>query len=300
MIGQLVQRIEAYWNRPIPAYPIAAFRILFGLYLLIYFLSYLPYVELLFSNQGVYTPYRIPDIAPAPFWAWVIYLATLLLMGAFTIGFKTRWITPLMAAGYLYHFFLNLATAGCSFDRLIIIFLGVMCFANLDAAWSIKAPGQKTGTTGTPRVAAWPTRILAFQIAVFYLGAGLYKLFSPPWHTGQMVQWTLPGSWSTPLGFWFASQPWPMWFWDTLTWGIIVFECLLGFGLYCKPVQKPFMIAGTCFHLLIWWMMNIPQFMLCVLGYVLFMQPDTVYRYGCRLMPKALSAAEERAFVVKR
>ncbi len=54
------------WFEPIAAYPLAAFRIAFGCYLLAYLLEYAFVVDLAFSNEGVYSPFLIPDLAPSP------------------------------------------------------------------------------------------------------------------------------------------------------------------------------------------------------------------------------------------
>jgi hypothetical protein len=58
---------QTFWCDPVLGFSLAAFRILFDRYLLGYFLSFAPNVNLLFSNPGVYSPYLIADFALPPF-----------------------------------------------------------------------------------------------------------------------------------------------------------------------------------------------------------------------------------------
>src|SRR6267154_3248942 len=160
-----------FWFREVPPYSLAAYRILFGLYLLIYFLRFAPNVEIMFSNRGVYTPFLLPDLGLPVFWAWAVYLGTLLVIGAFTLGFKTRIVTPLMLTLFLYYYFLNLAVNNTAFDRLNIIFLVILCFAELDGAWSIQVRRLDAGRK-KKSVSIWPIRMITIQIILLYFGAG--------------------------------------------------------------------------------------------------------------------------------
>ncbi len=250
-------------------YPIATFRVLFGVYLLLYFLKFLPNVFLFFSNEGIYAPYLIPDIAPSPAVAFLIYTATLALMLAFTLGYKTRLVTPLLLIAFIYHFALSLAVKNCSYDRLIIMFLFLMSLGEIDGALSISKPEKK-------EVDAWLTRILCLQVTLFYFGTGFYKLFMPYWHSGEIIKMTMLSNWGTPLAFWFVNLGLPYIFYDIMTWGIIVTELVFGFLLYIRPIQKPVFLIGFLFHFSIWVFLGIVQFMICPLTYVLFMQGEEV------------------------
>lgn len=270
----LMDKLEDFWRRPVSAYPICAFRVLLGLYLLIYFFSFWPHVTLFFSNQGVYVPFLIPDIAPAPAGAWTVYLLTLAAITAFTLGLKARLTTPLVLVLFLYHYLLYLASGGSSYDRLIITFLVILCFARLDAALSPKSVGLNHAIELA--VPAWPTRLLTVQLALFYFGAGIYKAFAPYWQTGDMLKWTLCSPWATDAAFWFVGLPWPAWLYDGLTWGIIIFECLLGLSFFHRPSRPWFLGLGVLFHISIWVFLNIPQFMVCPCAYALFLPPRTL------------------------
>src|ERR1700730_7504736 len=104
-LRKLVDWWSDFWFGPISAYPISALRILFGIYLFIFLAWSLPFVPLLYSRDGVYSPLFVPDIAPSPAVAWLLYSITLALCIAFTVGYKTGIVTPLLTILFLYHFF---------------------------------------------------------------------------------------------------------------------------------------------------------------------------------------------------
>ena len=183
---------DAFWFRKVPPHSLAAFRILFGLYLLAYFLRFAPNVELSFSNHGVYAPFLVPEAGLPPFWAWTLYLVTLLVITAFILGFQTTFATPVLLGFFLYYYFLNFAVRDTAFDRLNLIFLATLCFAQLDRAWSLGG-GRRARQDQDGLVSIWPIRIITLQIAFLYFGAGFWKLVSPPWHSGAMLRWTLAG-----------------------------------------------------------------------------------------------------------
>ncbi|MDX1919302.1 MAG: hypothetical protein SFU25_01045, partial [Candidatus Caenarcaniphilales bacterium] len=142
-IKKISQAWDCFWFSDIKPHPINAFRILFGIYLLIYFLRYFPHVDVLFSNQGVYSPFWIPDLAPDPVIAWIVYLITLCTIVLFTLGFRTGITTPLLLIFFIYHFFLNFAVKNCSYDRLIIIFLVLLSLGKINSVWNIESKLNK-------------------------------------------------------------------------------------------------------------------------------------------------------------
>src|SRR5579872_4931015 len=148
-----------FWFRNVQPHSLAAFRILFGSYLLIYFLRFAPDVELMFSTKGVYTPFLLPDLGLPVFGAWMAYFVMLLVIGAFILGFRTRFVTPVLLALFLYYYFLNLAVNNTAFDRLNIIFLAILCFADLDAAWAIREGRLQTGKRER-LVSVWAIRLI--------------------------------------------------------------------------------------------------------------------------------------------
>jgi hypothetical protein len=287
-----------FWFRRVPPYSLAAFRIIFGAYLLVYFLRFAGDVDVMFSNRGVYAPFLLPDLGLPPFWAWGLYFATLAVITLFTLGLRTRFITPTLLALYGYYYCLNLAVNDTAFDRLNLIFLAVLCFGKLDAAWSIRGGRQQRLEVGKPNarvrpdsalsarvrqgngVSIWPIRLITIQVAFLYFGAGYWKLINPYWHSGEMLRWTLVGPWGTPLAFSLVGLHPPAVFFDVLTWSVIALEISMPILLFSRRVQAYAFVAGFLFHLSIALLLHIPEFMNCVCAYVLFVKPETVQHWG--------------------
>jgi hypothetical protein len=269
---------DRFWFAGVEPHGLAAFRILLGGFLFLYYLRYLPHVDLLFSNRGVSVPVVLPDIAPPPPVAWFLYVLSLEAVLLFTLGWRTAVLTPLVLASFLYHWCLGLAEMNTAYDRLIILFLTISCFARLDRAWALDAPARAAAT-----VPAWPARLLCLQLALLYFGSGLWKLGSRSWRTGRILEMTMAGPWGTPAAFAFAAAGWPAWIYDVLTWGVILFELGAGFALHFRRTRKAAMAAGLLFHLGVWVFLDIPEFLVCATVYVLYLDPEAVRAAGERL-----------------
>ena len=162
VIKRLVQWWDRYWFEKIPPYPLAAFRIAYGFFLLVSFLAYLPVVPDVFSKEGVYVPSFVPEWAPSPEVSWLLYFVFIGIIIFFILGYKTRVITPLLLGGFLHYYFLNLAAKNFSYDRINIILLLVLCFADLDKAWSLESLRTKRRRKDM-QVTAWANRLICLS-----------------------------------------------------------------------------------------------------------------------------------------
>ena len=73
-MSRLVESWERFWTARDQGHSLALFRILLGIYLFFYFLRYAFQTTAVFSSHAVLTPFVIPDIAPPPLIALLIYL----------------------------------------------------------------------------------------------------------------------------------------------------------------------------------------------------------------------------------
>jgi len=259
--------------------------LLFGCYLLVYFLGRLNYIALFYSNLGVYSPLFIPDIAPGPPVATILYGTTVLLILALIAGYRVRVVAPLLVVFYLYHFFLNTGMRACSFDRLVIMALAILCLAPSDRVLSITS--LKRDSAIEPTVSAWPCKLLSLHLCLFYFSTGLYKLLSPDWHSGEIVKGVMSSLHSSDLAFALVGLKLPIFVFHIMAASVILFEltCPIGFlirdmsirlaflktTIRLRRVQYYFFLSGILFHIGIWIFMLIPQFFICPVFYVLFM-----------------------------
>jgi hypothetical protein len=300
------QKIKQGWNRlwfaPISAYPISAFRILFGIFLFIFLLPSLPHVDMLYSNQGVYSPIIIPDIAPSPAVAMCLYVFMLILCVAFILGYRTRVVTPALTALFLYHFMLSMMVKACSYERIIIVFLFLMSLGDVSRAWSLDA--RRAADKEPPVVPAWPTRLMILHLSVFYFTAGLYKVTSYDWQHGTVLRNVITSVWATPAGFWLANLGLPDWFFCLASYVLIFFELTCGLAFLITDfdlelgtarrtihlrfgnLQTIYFCFGVFFHLSVWLFMDLPQFLICPLAYVLYVNGDDLKTFVERLVHK--------------
>lgn len=281
--------LERFLFAPCAGHRTAACRVLFGLYLFAYFGSMLPHVPLMFSNQGIYQPYLVPDYAPGPALAWLLFLAMLALCCAFVVGYRSEGCARGLFVLFLYHYFLQLAVKQSSFDRLIAIDLLVFCFADSGRAWGFDA--RRPGLA--PCV--WPERMLALQSVALYLGSGLWKLANPAWHTGALLRSTLQGMFATPLAFALVRAGFSDDTWTLFSFATIAFELALG-PLLLIPSTRPLGIAlGLGFHLFNSGVLAVPEFLVAACAYPVFVAPETLAALGERCV--SWSAAFRRALL---
>jgi hypothetical protein len=291
MSGVLTRLLYA----PASGHRVAAFRILFALFLLGYFGVLLPHVTLLFSNRGVYLPYLLPDYAPSPAVAWFLFVSMFLLAVTLLFGYRSELSARLLLVLFLYHYFLQIAVKQSSFDRLIVIDLIVLCFADSGRVWGLDAR--------RPRLppCAWAERVLAMQTAMLYFGSGLWKLFNPAWHTGVLLRSTLQGMFASPVAFAIVQRGFSEDTWTLFSLAIIGFELLIAPLLLVRRTRPLGLLLGVGFHLFNTVVLVVPEFLVAATPYPVFVEPTTLERFGrrcavivCRLSPRVRRDAAER------
>jgi vitamin K-dependent gamma-carboxylase len=286
------ERLNRWLYAPASGHRSAVFRILLGLYLLAYFGVLLPHVTLLFSNQGVHVPYFLPDYAPAPTVAWLLFASMIALDLALLLGYRADLAARLLLLLFLYHYFLQMAVKQSSFDRLIIIYLLVLSFADAGRVFGLDA--RRPG----PRPCVWAERLLGLQTVMLYFGSGLWKALNPAWHTGTLLRSTLQGMWASPLAFAIVQRGFSDRVWTLFSLGIIGFELLLAPLLIVRRTRPLGILLGLGFHLFNTVVLVIPEFLVVATTYVVFVEPATLERVGrrCatlarRLAPRLLQPA---------
>jgi vitamin K-dependent gamma-carboxylase len=273
----LLERWNLWLYAPSSGQRIGVVRILLATYLLCYLGTFAGHVELSFSKLGVYTPYGAPDYAPGPAVAWAIYLLTMLACVLLLIGYRTRIVAPLLFLLFGYAYFLQLGVKESSFDRLIAIDLLVLSCADSGRAFGLDArrPGP------TPLV--WPERMLQLQTVLTYFGPGLWKLLVPAWHDGVLLYSNLHGMWATPLAFRIVRAGFSPETWAAFSWCIIAFELLLGPLFLLRKTRRYALVLGTSFHVLNCVVLVVPEFLISLAAYPVFVAPATLQRWAERL-----------------
>ena len=168
-------RWNRFWFSPRAPQRMAGFRILLGLYMLAYCGALAPNVTLLFSSQGVYVPFLVPDYAPGPVGAWILFITMISLAAAVTIGFRTTLTAPLLLGCFLHHYFLSIAVSSSAFDRLIIIYLLVLTVAESGRAWTV----SRNDSNAPHPACGCGVRVLSMQDLILFFGSVLLNAMYP-------------------------------------------------------------------------------------------------------------------------
>jgi len=282
------QRWDRWWCRQVHPHALAIFRILFGGYLFVWLLSYLPHTALLFSNEGfvqtrfAHQPIMLPDwliVPPDPFTARIIFIAFLITLLCFTLGALWRIAAPLVVLFCLYYWQLHVHIFMASFHRIFFLTLLVLACSNAHRTFSVDMWRKHGSFFAWKPISILPQRLLAAQITMTYFVVGWQKSFLPDWKGGEMMAYSYISKWGTFPAYELIRLNLPMWFYDAQVKLVKLFEYLLPFGLWIRKAQKWAFLGGLLFHtfitifLAIWWFMIVPAY------YLLFVSPEVVYDF---------------------
>lgn len=303
----MTQKWNSWWLRKAPPHAISILRILFGLWMLLYFGLRIPHVAMLFSNEGLTIPYdftihygSLPFIEfiqsiltpQSPEVAYALFLLHIAALLSFTLGAFTRTSALLVFLFYLYEMNLSYHHMGTSYNRLFLFFSFLFIFAQAGKTFSWDMKRKHGSILAWEPISIFFQRIIALQISATYLGVGMQKLWLPDWESGSMLLLSFQNMWATPLAFWVASKNLPMWIYDGMVMIVKAFEIAHPFGLWSKKWRLWFMAGGILFHLgvslflsAIWW------FYAMIACYITFFEPEEVYERMRAWFPRIPSAA---------
>jgi len=185
-------------------YGLAVMRIASGSFLLGWLLLNLPIASRIWGPGSQYwQPYReilgynapfnaLQHAGPGLFWLW--YVITIALVVAFTLGWRTRIITPLLFIAYTTLNGQNtpISDGGNYFIRIMLIYLILM---DVSRRWSLDA--RRRARTERPETQTGSVLhniglcLVVSQICIVYLEAGLYKVQGTLWQNGTAVYYPL-------------------------------------------------------------------------------------------------------------
>ncbi|HEX7861335.1 MAG TPA: HTTM domain-containing protein [Verrucomicrobiae bacterium] len=283
------------WNRfffePISPVPVAVYRILLGLVLILNHALLFPDVGNWFTDEGTLSFAAARRLAGGVGlnlfnWlpqtnatVWTIYLLSFLAAITMTLGLFTRTSTIIMYLTLitLHHRNPLVLNSGDTFLRIATFF---MMFAPAGAALSLDrllriARGKESGEPA-PR-APWAQRLIQWQLAFVYIYAFVWKAMGSMWLSGTAVYYTsrIPEFWRFPVPYVFE-HVWTIKLWSWMT---LIIELALGTLVWIKEFRYWVLLAGVLLHLGIDYSMNIPLFGYIMMGaYVLFVPPEDMER----------------------
>ncbi len=193
---------DSWWYRSAPPHVLALVRIAFAAYLMIEAATYLPFVPIMFSSQGLVIPMQsgLAVLAPpTPSVAWLIaavYFASLTLL---LVGYRMRTALVLIILLFLYYWQLSFYLFPSSYHRLSFFILLVLLISGADRTFSLRMKLSHGSWAAWEPVSVLPQRLLAVQMTATYAIVGWQKWWLPLWQGGEVRYFSVFGRWGTPL-----------------------------------------------------------------------------------------------------
>ncbi|MDF7822263.1 HTTM domain-containing protein [Runella sp. MFBS21] len=302
-----IQKWNSFWFINGPVHSLAIFRILFGIYWLTRLIWWSPYVALFFSREGMYFPansvkpikiFNLDTLlawlthSPSETQGWFIYIISLILILLIIIGFYTRIVLLLFFLFLNYYYYAYLYVYGTSYDRLIIIITFFLCLSPCGFAISLDQwLANRRGDIKKKNHPLWTQRMICIQIVIVYFATGVHKLTSSAWINGDNLQSALYGDYATSLGFWISQKGFSKGYYDLATIIVILFEISMPVLLLNKKMQKWAFIFGTLFHVANSSILWIPEFLVVICTYILFVDPNLVKKYLYKISDNELNSS---------
>jgi Vitamin K-dependent gamma-carboxylase len=164
-----------------------------------------------------------------------------------------------------------------------LVYLLALWLGRCDAVWAVSA---NMPNAERPLISTFAPRLLRFQTVALYLGAGLWKAANGGWQSGVLLASTMQGIWATPLAFWIVRQGITPQGWATLSHVVIVGELLIAVLLWVPRTRYVGMALGAAFHLGNTVILAIPEFLVCLAPYLLFVPEAHFERLAARLQQR--------------
>jgi Vitamin K-dependent gamma-carboxylase len=277
------------WSRflfgPISARPLGAFRIAFGLIILMYLGIMSVEFDHWYTGAGLLQgteareaagPLRFSPLqyVTDPTVAHLFYAFTVAVAVGFTLGWRTRLMSVLLYLCMLSLYHRNVSSNGGP-DAVPFIVTFYMMFCPSGAAYSLDAlkAARKRGSAAEPLIVPWGVRLLQMQICLIYFQSTIIKLQGQLWLNGTTVHHILFLREYRDQNLEVLAQ-YPLLI-NFMTHGAILTQFALAFWLWFRPTRRWAMLAGLALHAGIRPILNIPAFgEVMTAVYLTFLAPD--------------------------
>ncbi len=293
---------NVFWFRPVSARPLAAFRIAFGLAVLVHVAFLIPQADYWLSDAGLLVGSEARELAGpirlSPMLYWQSPLAARVFLGATTVaallviaGWRTRAATVLLYLCLLSIHHRNLMSAS-SADVLIVALAFYLMFSPAGAAYSLDARREakrRGGTEAEPIIIPWAMRLIQLQVGLVYLMSASVKSAGRAWLDGSALHYVLSNG--EIRRYTFGLTDYPM-LTSVMTHGALVMEFSLAFLLWSRAARPWVILGGIGLHVGIMLTVNIPVFgEMMIASYLTFLDPDQLDTLLRRIDPRPSLAA---------
>jgi hypothetical protein len=200
---RLCRAWNAFWFGPISARPLAAFRIVFGLVVLLNLFLLSRGLDYWFTDIGPLQgteareaagPWRqsILHYVRDPSSVRVFFALAAVVALLLTAGWHTRTMSILLYIMMLSIHHRNLSSASAA-DVLLVALAFYLMLSPCGAAYSFDArrAARRLGTLAEPLIIPWAQRLIQIHLALFYLNTGLMNVGGASWQDGTALHFIL-------------------------------------------------------------------------------------------------------------
>ncbi|MGB1042384.1 MAG: HTTM domain-containing protein [Tenacibaculum sp.] len=265
------QAIKSYLNKTTRAASLAAFRILFGVLMLVSLIRFL-------AKGWVYKFYIQPKFHFKYYgFSWVqtwgeytylLFAIAIISCVAIVIGYKYRLAIIVFFLSFTYIELID-KTTYLNHYYFVSILSFLLCFLPLNATFSLDAYFKKTNYKNVP---AWTVDAIKFLLGIVYFYAGLAKLNS---------DWLLRAQ---PLKIWLSTKTdFPIigsfmndtWFHFAMSWSGVIYDLTIPFLLLYRKTRPLAFTAVVIFHVFTYLLFSIGMFpFIMICATLIFFSPD--------------------------
>lgn len=290
-LKQLWLAWDTFWFASRSPIPLAIFRTLIGLMVLVFCFYTQESAPIFFGDEAIVAPQTSADWFGAPMLAlfssrYITWIYPMLwLCGiCLTVGLLSR-----VSAFATYLLLLSLQSLDCFVFYNIIELLLLMCFylalsrcgaaLSVDRLIDVWLPNQpQFGPAGPGSIIG--QRLIQVQVALLYWSAFSSKLHGNTWMDGTALCYITQSNvfqqfiypWSIVLSQLWVSQ--------ALTWGTLAIEAALFSLIWIKELRYPVLLLGVIFHASMEATLSIPLLQAIMLStYITFIEPEDLSKW---------------------
>jgi hypothetical protein len=289
------------WNRfffgPISARPLGAYRVVFGLLVLVHLAFQTVDLDYWYSGHGLLQGNEAQRLAGSFRFTPLVYIqdpiSIRIFIGAvaavavtFTLGWLTRLTSILLYLGLLSLYHRNIST-NCGADLLIVVasFYMMLCPGGAALSLDARRVARRRGTSAEPLIIPWAQRLLQIQFCLIYFTTALDKSRGATWLGGTAIHYVLFNREVRQFNLeWLGGYPLLI---SAMTHAAVVVEFSLAFFLWFRPTRRWIALLGLLLHVGIVPLVNAPLFgEQMVALYLIFLAPDELFALGRFLDPR--------------
>lgn len=292
-MSKLIASVEKFFFSRTDMYPVALFRLIFAVLMLLMYSTRFFELPLLYFNGGLMpaelaSQFMPEYLKPPIYWfptsdSMVVtfmcaHMGLLVLLALGILGQFTTWILLFVHLALLQRNYTMMYGA----DLVSTYFLFYLGFIQHNKYFSVLNYFRGKQISGIRQdISSLGIRFIQIQLGVTYAYTGLEKLKGPSWWDGTALWKVVGNGLLVPFDLSFMAQ-FPMLI-ALGTYSTLIFEIFFGFAMMVPVLRKPWLILGGTMHILAAILMGLHFFSgIMVASYLIFFTMQDLQQFSLR------------------